>query len=60
MIYRRSSKEQAWHFCRNCVRWPREDYQERTVEPPVELLCTACIEKNERLQCEIVPQPGAA
>jgi hypothetical protein len=58
MIYRREKNQEAWHFCRNCRDWPNENFEERTMEPA--RLCRKCTEKNEALECEVIPQPGAS
>jgi len=60
MIYRRRAETSVWHFCQNCAAWPNVAYQEQTIEPPRETLCSECTARNERLECEVVPQPGAA
>lgn len=60
MIYRRHTPDSIWHFCRNCPAWPEENYEERTIEPAREALCSACTARNEQLTCEVVPDPGAA
>ena len=60
MIYRRHKGERIWHFCRNCPAWPDRAYEERTIEPAREMLCTDCTARNDQLNCEVVPEPGSA
>jgi hypothetical protein len=60
MLYRCGDGDCVWHFCRNCEGWPTMDYREQVVEPPRAALCAACIAKNEQLECEAVPPPGAS
>lgn len=58
MLYRKGNRSPAWHFCQNCNGWPRNDYEEQTIEPDKNLLCTECTRKLTCLQCEVVPEPG--
>ena len=60
MLYRNSGVGDAWHFCRNCSAWPMERYEERTIEPPKNLLCPECTRNLLELQCEVVPEQGAS
>ena len=58
MLYRKSDRSRDWHFCQNCDGWPRDDYEERTIEPDKSLLCTECTQRLTGLKCEVVPEQG--
>jgi hypothetical protein len=58
MLYRKGYRSRDWHFCQNCAGWPRDDYEERTIEPDKDLLCTECTRSLTGLKCEVVPEQG--
>ena len=58
MIYRRAHHEATWHFCQNCAGWPREQFQDTTIEPPRAELCPECASRTTELTCEVVPEDG--
>jgi hypothetical protein len=63
MLFRQSRQgtgRTPWHFCRNCSSWPEEDYEEETMEPRQDLICTECTRKLTDLQCESGPAEGAS
>ena len=60
MIYRRHYQEVVWHFCQNCASWPTERFEERSIEPAREVLCSMCTRRAKELTCEVMPEPGVS
>ena len=58
MIYRRSYHDAKWHFCQNCAGWPKELFQDTTIEPARDDLCPDCARRATELTCEVVPEDG--
>lgn len=50
MEYRRKKGSDTWHFCKNCSKWPTEDYEVRNTKPEGEL-CNECRSKEENRNC---------
>jgi hypothetical protein len=59
MLFRRGHGSPTWHFCRNCSRWPTDDYDEETQEPKTGL-CSECTRMLTELKCESEPEEGAS
>jgi hypothetical protein len=58
MIYRRDYHDAKWHFCQNCAGWPKEQFQDTTIEPARDDLCPNCTGRAMELTCEVVPEDG--
>lgn len=51
--YRRAQGDNAWHFCRNCQKWPAANYEEKDVDqPPMGGFCFECIQKQRERNCD--------
>ena len=55
MRYRRSNDKDAWHFCVNCPRWPRENFEEEPARPVHGELCSECQARLILQTCETLP-----
>jgi hypothetical protein len=53
-IYRRRHGEALWHCCKNCNRWPRDDYEETVRRPHEMALCGPCRRLTLDLLCDPV------
>ena len=51
MAYRRARGRDAWHWCKNCSRWPTADYQEQQTRPTTGELCNECRSKDAAGTC---------
>ena len=51
MAYRRLKGSDAWHFCRNCSRWPTSQYDEQQSKPTGGELCNECRAKDSSGTC---------
>jgi len=49
-IYRRRKGSDVWHWCTNCSRWPKSNYDKSTTKPNWEL-CNECKEKAKERTC---------
>jgi hypothetical protein len=49
-VYRRKAGG-AWHWCRNCSRYPRGKFEERLEMPTLSELCRQCRSKESRGEC---------
>jgi len=51
--YRRKRGSDTWHWCRNCSKYPTEDYEEITVygRPTSGELCNECLAKERENNC---------
>ena len=51
-FYRKLPNETAWHFCRNCEKWPHAGFEERDNYNPPHEFCHDCIKKHRDERCE--------
>lgn len=40
--YRKSERENVWHWCRECSKWPTYDYSVSHVKPQQGQFCSEC------------------
>lgn len=50
MAYRRRKGSDTWHWCRNCSRWPKSEYDEQQKRPEYDL-CNECKSKERDNNC---------
>jgi hypothetical protein len=43
--YRRSERENVWHWCHECSKWPTYDYEVSHTKPVDGQFCQECNEK---------------
>jgi hypothetical protein len=48
--YVRGSKNDKWHWCKNCTQYPLYIYQKTSVEPRSDL-CEQCKTKEDNRDC---------
>ena len=48
--YVRGSRNDMWHWCKNCTQYPMYIYQKVSVKPPN--LCEQCKTKQENGNCQ--------
>lgn len=41
----------TWHFCTNCSKWPKENYDVRYTKPTDGELCDECKGKEKAKNC---------
>lgn len=58
MIYRKSKAEDSWHVCRNCSKWPTEDYDENPINPETGQLCNECKSRLVQGKCLLIDVRG--
>lgn len=51
-MYRRINSRDAWHFCKNCSKWPTTNYVERSTKPTTDELCDECKSKQKNNICK--------
>jgi hypothetical protein len=51
MPYRKRRGYDAWHWCRNCSKWPTADYDEQPTKPTGDELCNECKSKDAAGNC---------
>jgi len=49
--YRRKKGSDTWHFCKNCSRYPTENYEVSYTKPTSGELCDECLSKEKRGEC---------
>src|ERR1044071_6496789 len=50
MQYRSTGKDDPWHFCQNCTRWPKRDFDALAFANPP--LCKECEALCDRGECQ--------
>lgn len=50
-MYRRSKSSDTWHWCKNCSKFPKENYIEQAKKPTTGEQCNECRVKELRGQC---------
>jgi hypothetical protein len=48
--YRRKKGSDTWHWCRNCSKDPKTDYDSRSTRPDYDL-CNECKSKERDGEC---------
>jgi hypothetical protein len=51
MAYRKIKGRDVWHWCKNCSKWPKSNYDERSGKPSSNELCDECRSKAKRGDC---------
>ena len=50
--YRRKKGINVWHFCKNCSKWPVEDYDVRVTRPSDNDIDAECLRKEKEILCK--------
>lgn len=51
MAYRRRKESDTWHWCRNCSKWPKSNYESRASKPTSGDQCNECKAKVKDGKC---------
>lgn len=49
--YRKKNNSEVWHWCTNCSRWPKDDYETKARKPNEARLCKECQRKADKKDC---------
>ena len=52
MAYRKVNGLDTWHFCKNCSKWPTQNYKEEQQKPTSGELCNECRSKEANNNCQ--------